>query len=239
MDSPKASIEPARQEWALYWGHFDDGLRIFEADARYYVSRLRSAIQLTRYRRLLDFGCGFGHVACELATLVPEVYVWDASEQVRHRASRRLAAFPNVRWVQLGPDDPLSTLGDLDLILVHSVVQYMSLAELRQWFVRWRDMLVPGGQLVLSDVPTPESSFVHELAALVRFSAKGGFLLRSILNAVIEVRSYRKVRRRHPLLLLSHDTIRAEADAAGFEVRFLSSNLTYRTRRISAVLTSR
>ena len=46
--------------------------------------------------------------------------------------------------------------GSLDLVVVNSLVQYLSLDELRRLLATWRAKLKPEGRLVLADVIPPD-----------------------------------------------------------------------------------
>ena len=103
-----------------------DNQQIFREQSDDYVRNLESAIELDQRARVLDFGCGFGFVAELLAPRVGELFLWDASANMRRRARVKVAGCRNIRFLDLS--DTQASRRDLrfDLILVNSVVQYMT-----------------------------------------------------------------------------------------------------------------
>lgn len=220
--------------WASYWEGLSSRHRIFAAESSEYVDRLLEAVPVPREARVLDFGCGFGHTAHALAPHVGEIAVWDAASNMRRGARLTLAETPNASYVDLS-DPATAAPACWDLILVHSVVQYLSEAELQSWLRHWRRMLVPGGRLIISDVPTPASSGVRELGEMLRFAAGRSMLLPALRDGIAEAGRYREQRATLPLTRLTMATLEGYAAAAGLSARQLPVNLSYRRGRISVV----
>src|SRR5438309_7348148 len=113
---------------------------------------------------------------------------------MRRQAQLRLAGHANVRF--LGPPGPAPWPAGLrlDLILVNSVVQYMTPDEFHGWLGRWRAMLAPEGRLVLSDLLTRAVNPLREVVELLLLSAGGRCLVSVVRNAVGELRHYMRAR---------------------------------------------
>lgn len=241
MAKPDGRTEPPRagpaDDWAAYFEEDRSFWRIFRAEAADYLQRLEAALPLDRRARVLDFGCGAGLVAAVLAPKVAELFLWDAAASMRRRARENLAGSPNVRFLDLSPRHSLPGELGFDLILVNSVAQYMAEDDLSSWLVQWRDMLAPGGRLVVSDLIPPRTRTLSEVAEIVKFSARHGLLVRALRRAPLEMARYARVRRAHPLYRTTPEEFRGRARAAGWAVEFLKRNLTYRRRRFTAVLT--
>jgi cyclopropane fatty-acyl-phospholipid synthase-like methyltransferase len=220
-------------EWSEYWEGIDEHKKVFRIEARDHVQRLLRLVPVTPATRALDFGCGFGFVACELAPYVASVALWDGAASVRRRARARTAHLGNV---ELG--DPFEPGPRYDLITVHSVVQYMTVQELRDWLERWRGLLAPGGRLVLSDLLQPDTSSVRELARYLVFALRNGFFWDAFVEGVREISRYWKARQSRPLTIVTPGKIGAWGKEAGFTVRVLADNLSYRASRRTAVLTN-
>jgi SAM-dependent methyltransferase len=227
--------ETARSGWDLYWDDLKDDQRIFEAEAVPVVVDLKLAGLLAPGARVLDFGCGFGHVAAGMAPLVGEVWLWDQSATMRTRALARAGGAGRVLAGEAPPPDGWPE-GTFDLVLVHSVVQYLTPALLEEWIGRWARLLRPGGRLLISDIPTPRSSTPSEVGELLRFAASRGFLAHAIRSGAAETLRY--ARRRSTLPLQSHDagSVAAMAVRAGLACRTLERNIGYRRRRLSLLL---
>lgn len=226
-----------------YWqSHYDSmahhaSLDLFAAEARDYFASLERAVRLEDFDRVLDFGCGLGFVSGLLATRATSLFYWDYSENMLETARSRLANIPNARAVDLslagsGPDQA----GNFDLIVVNSVIQYMSEEDLSDWLGRWKGMLSTNGVLVVSDLILPRPAFFAEVYDSLIFSAKEGFLVRTLLKNFAQYARYLKARRDAPMTRYSKERFLKFAETAGFSVTFLPENLTYRTNRYSVEL---
>ena len=60
---------------------------LFREQADEYVRNLAGTGLLPSTGRVLDFGCGFGFVARGLSSRVGDLFLWDASENMRRRAA--------------------------------------------------------------------------------------------------------------------------------------------------------
>ena len=222
-------------DWRAYWEKIEDRQEVFRAEARDHIARLRRLLALDPHTRTLDFGCGFGFAAEQLAPHVGSVTLWDGAANVRRRARARIAWLANVEMVDLSDPDTAQSSA-YDLITVHSVVQYMSQAELLAWLRRWRQMLKPTGRLVLSDLIQPGTSAVRELLDYLRFSAREGFFGDALIGGVREFGSYFGARSSRPLMQVDEARLNQWAAQTGLRVEWLPENLSYRRFRRAAVL---
>ena len=221
--------------WQGYWETLSDRQQLFREQAAEYVRNLTAAVPLHPRMRVLDFGCGFGLVADLLAPKVGELYLWDASANMRRHARRQIAGHPNVRYLDLSRGTPPLGAPALDLVLVNSVVQYMAADEFGAWLRCWRDLLAPSGRVVVSDVIPPAGGSSLEFLDLLKFSARRGFLLRALWQAVRELGDYRKTRRANPLACLSREDLTTSGRRVHLNVAFIPRNLTHFPNRITAV----
>ena len=88
---------------------------------------------------VLDYGCGEALFADRMAAQCGHLYLSDAAPLVRERLRERLRN-GNRRITILLPGRGLPALADasLDLIVVNSLLQYLSLDELRGLLKLWR-----------------------------------------------------------------------------------------------------
>ncbi len=224
--------------WEAYWEELTDRQWLFREQAAEYVRNLAATGLLHGGACVLDFGCGFGYVAQGLAPLVGQLYLWDASWNMRTRAATRLADQPQVRFLDFStaqnPDTPL-----FDLILVNSVVQYMSPELFSNWLTRWGGLLKPSGRLIISDLIPPQHRSLREILDLLRFSARRGFLFKAIWQALGEIRQYGRMRQSNPLTRIGIEELIERGAQAGLKVSFLPRNLTHFPCRITAAYTHR
>lgn len=209
--------------------------RIIAVEAGDYVRRLWVHHPLPGTARVLDFGCGFGHVADLLARRVAWVDTWDSASTMRAATESRTRSRGNVRVVDLAP--AACPPGErYDAILVNSVIQYMDRGELSQWLPRWRGMLHDDGIVVISDVPVPGNHLAGEIAGVLRFASANGILGAALADGVAEAWRYAKGRASEPLLQLTRDELELSVRPTGFSTTVLPSNLTHRQQRFTAVL---
>ena len=229
---------PHTSGWTSYWEAVTDK-RIFAIEARDHVDRLRRVVDLHPGMRVLDFGCGFGHVAQQLAPLVGHVACWDAAETMREATAARTAGPSNVTILDLSEGVPPEAAGSFDLVLATSVIQYMVPAELGRWLAHWAALLRPQGRAVISDVPYPNISAVREVVGMLRFAARHGFLLRAFRDAVLELRHYAEFRGRLDIERWTPAELDRIATGAGLVPHLLPGNLTHRTGRFTMLLEKR
>jgi SAM-dependent methyltransferase len=185
--------------------------------------------------RVLDFGCGFGFVAEMLAPHVGELFLWDASANMRRRARLNVAGRQNIRLLDLSDPKSLPDELQFELILVNSVVQYMNLEEFSAWLLRWRSMLAPGGRIVVSDLIPPNYPALRDVPDLLSFSARRGFLVCAVWQALREIGRYWKVRRFRPLSRIGLEELSKLGKDAGLAASYLPVNLTHFRTRLTAV----
>lgn len=223
--------------WRPYWESLSDRCQLFREQAKEYVGRLESALPPGSHARVLDFGCGFGFVAAMLAPRVGQIFLWDASTNMRQRARVNVAGQPNIRFIDLS--DPRAVASELrfDLILVNSVAQYMTRDDFSAWLVLWRDMLAPKGRVVVSDLIPPTYPASSDIVDLLRFSARRRVLARAIWQLFGDLWRYWRVRTACPLTRIGREELSRLGQTAGFVVSFLPRNLTHFTKRSTAVFT--
>ena len=223
-------------DWNAYWEEISDDQEVFRAEARDHVARLRRLVRPAADARVLDFGCGFGFAAEQLAPHVGSVALWDGSSSVRRRARMRVAHLPNIEFVDLSRVDASLPAERFDLITVHSVLQYMSEDEIAHWLRTWRRMLNPGGRLVLSDLIQPGTSAIRELLDYLQFAATSGFFIDAFIGGLKEFAHYFKARNSRPLTFVTPGRLDEWGRVAGFNVYWLPENTCYRRFRRAAVL---
>ena len=143
---------------------------------------------------VLDHGSGEALAAERVAGRCGKLCLLDAAPLVRERLKSRHLNNPKI--AVLAPED-LDGLDDrsLDLVVVNSLLQYLSLDELRGLLKTWRAKLKAGGRLVLADVIPHDVSPVTDAHALLSFAWSGGFLKAAVVSlARTALSDYRKVR---------------------------------------------
>jgi SAM-dependent methyltransferase len=128
--SSELSAQYERQE---RWRHWDEAL---------------ACLPLKAGQRILDLGCGVGHVAARFHRLGAQVIGIDANEELLEAARTR---HPDVRFERLDLAELTpASFGHVDGVWASFVVAYVS--NLESAVTRWSDCVVPGGWLALVEV---------------------------------------------------------------------------------------
>jgi cyclopropane fatty-acyl-phospholipid synthase-like methyltransferase len=224
-----------RTDWIAYWDNLPPGRLLLSPESEEYVRNLTVIFPITSQTRILDFGCGYGTIAERLARIGAKVDLWDAAPTMLRSAAQRLTGLPNIHEIHL-TDSGSTERGPFDLILVNSVIQYMTATELHDWLRRWRPMLADGGRIVLSDLIPPDHSTLGDIVSLFRFGVRRGYLFRAMRGIWKERPRYHAAATQRPLLHVDRAALTADARNLGYSVRFLPRNLTHFSGRTTAVL---
>lgn len=143
---------------------------------------------------VLDYGCGEALYAEDVSRLCARLVCSDAAPAVREKLAQRVAAMPTI-VVQSSEQTEALESGCFDLIVVNSLLQYLTLDQLSQLLSLWHRLLKPQGRLVIADVIPPDVSPVTDVTALLSFAFKGGFVGAALAGlAKTALSDYRKLR---------------------------------------------
>jgi SAM-dependent methyltransferase len=183
--------------------------------------------------RVLDYGSGEALHADLVAVACGELLLCEGAPQLRARVAERFAGNAKIRVV--GPDE-VARLPDhsLDLIVLHSVAQYLTAAEADALFAMFHRLLQSGGALVVSDVIPPQVPAVTDALALLRFGAANGFLL-AALSGLVRTRlsDYWRLRSQLGLTRYTETAMIEKLAAAGFAARRTAENIGHNQARMA------
>jgi SAM-dependent methyltransferase len=183
----------------------------------------------------MDYGCGEALHADRIAAKAGRLILCEAAPAVREHLAARFAA---VRNIEVRSPEEVAALpdGSLDLIVMHSVAQYLSPAETNALFAQFRRLLKSGGLFVLGDVIPPQVSPIADAAALLRFAAAKGFLIGAFIGLVRTTFSdYPKLRAKLGLTLYEESAMRQKLETAGFIVQREEKNIGHSRARMTFV----
>jgi len=124
----------------------------------------------------------------------------------------------------------------VDLVVMNSVAQYMTPEELDAAFAVVRRILKPSGRFVLGDILRPEVGMLRDVAALLQFAAKNGFLKDALIGLISTALSdYRELRSRVGLQRYSEDEIKEKLAKAGFAASLALRNIGHNPWRMTFV----
>lgn len=112
-----------------------------------------------RRRSAVDVGCGRGELAAALSPQFETVRAMDADEQMVRCASSRCAGLDNVEVAHEGFDD---LRGQYDLVTMICVLHHLEVAKALR---RFRELVAPGGRLLVVGLAEPRSVADHAWAA--------------------------------------------------------------------------
>jgi SAM-dependent methyltransferase len=184
---------------------------------------------------VLDYGCGEALSANRVAAKCARLYLCDAAPLVRERLNER---FRNeVRITVLAPEE-IEGIEDstLDLVVANSLLQYLSLDELRSLLVTWRAKLRPEGRLVLADVIPHDVNPLTDARALLSFAWNGGFVTKALLGlARTALSDYRRIRDELGLSQYNEAEMLEILQEAGFSSERQRQNMGHNQARMTFV----
>ena len=222
-------------DWRSFW----DGEHSIYVNARHKDVHYREiADQIAAFvpgpqARVLDYGCGEALHADRVAAVAAEVLLCESAASVRTAMTKRFAG--NARIKVCAPDD-LAARPDrsLDLIVANSVLQYLTRAELEALLALWRRLLAPGGALIVADVIPPDVGAISDVAALLRYAGRNGFLLAALLGLLrTAVSPYRKLRNQLGIAQYTEAEFMQRMVAAGFAAERLARNMEHNPARMT------
>lgn len=182
---------------------------------------------------VLDYGCGEALHADRIAAVSGRLILCDAAPNVR---SALAARFASVRNIEVRSPEEAAALpeGSLDLVVMHSVAQYLGRAEADALFGLFRRLLKPGGLFVLGDAIPPHVSPIADAAALLRFAAANGFLIDAFIGLVRTAFSdYPKLRAKLGLTLYEESAMLEKLQAGGFTALRAPKNIGHSQARMT------
>jgi SAM-dependent methyltransferase len=225
------------------WIDFYDSAHTIYVNARHRdVHFLTIAEDLARYVArtrpgaiVLDYGCGEALHADIVAAQAGRLILVEPAPGVRARLAARFGANPRIEVC--GPER-LAALPDhsVDLVVMHSVAQYLTAQELDAVLALFRRLLSPTGSLVLGDVIRPTTSALADALALLRFGARHGFFFAALVGLGRTVLSpYWRLRSALGLTRYDEATIAAKLAAAGLSAERAPANIGHNGARMTFV----
>jgi ubiquinone/menaquinone biosynthesis C-methylase UbiE len=182
---------------------------------------------------VLDYACGEALSAAKVADACSRLILAEPAPGVRERLTARFAANGKIQVCSL---DQLSALppASVDLAIMNSVAQYMTVDELDQAFAMVRRLLRPNGKLVVGDILQPDIGMAADVVALLRFARRHGFLRDALVGLVRTALSdYRSLRNKVGLQRYSAADMVAKLAAAGFRASRVPVNIGHNASRMT------
>jgi len=223
------------KDWVAY---YDSNHSIY-VNARHrdvHYARLADAIVSyvpTRSAAVLDYGCGEALHADRVAVAAGQLTLAEAGPAVRNRLIERFKENPKITVIST---DAVAEMPpqSFDMVILHSVSQYLTHQEFDLTVALFHRLLQPDGLLVVGDVVPPDASAVSDSWALLRFGWQDGFLCAAILGLIRTFFSdYWRLRTKVGLTRYSEQKVAGKLAAAGFATVRAPSNLGHLASRMT------
>ncbi len=223
----------------------DDWIDYYDSTHTIYVSRRHRDLHFSLIARdiisyinspdatVLDYSCGEALSAAEVAQACGKLILAEPAPGVRGRLIARFAPNTKIRVRSL---EDLRKMQErsVDLVVMNSVAQYMTPAELDTALAVIHRLLKPTGRLVLGDILRPEVGMLRDVIALLRFAASHGFLRDALIGLISTALSdYRQLRSRIGLQRYSETEITARLRHAGFTASLAAANIGHNPWRMT------
>ena len=206
--------------------HRDVHYRKIADDIRALVQKPSAAV--------LDYGCGEATSAELLAAACGRLAMVEAAPNVRAALSARYAGNPKI--AVLTPEQAAAQpAGSFELIVMHSVAQYLNAAELDRLLAVFRKLLKPSGLLIVGDIVPPRLAAAAAAAlALLRFGAANGFFYAAVGGLMrIFVSDYLRLKKTVGLSHYEEAAMLEKLKRAGFSVTRAPRNIGHNPWRMT------
>jgi SAM-dependent methyltransferase len=223
--------------WLAFW----DGSHSIYVNARHkdvhyqLIAKQLAALVPGPQARVLDYGSGEALHADLVAACAGQLLLCEGAPRVRAGLATRFAGNPKIRAV--APED-VAQLPEhaLDLIVLHSVAQYLTPDAADALLAQFRRLLKPDGTLVVSDVIPTHVPAATDAVALLRFGAGHGFFAAAVAGLVRTVLSdYWRLRSHLGLTRYDETALMKKLAAAGFTARRASRNIGHNQARMAFI----
>jgi SAM-dependent methyltransferase len=205
--------------------HRDVHYRAIAQDIRAYVPSPTAQV--------LDYGCGESTSADLIAAACGHLALVEAAPNVRASLAARYAGNDKISVVT--PEQAAArAAGSLNLIVMHSVAQYLATAEFDRLVAIFRILLKPDGLLIIGDIVSPKFAAPAAALALLRFGAAEGFFWAAVGGLIrIFLSDYFRLRKSHGLSHYSQAAMLERLTKAGFVAQRAARNIGHNQWRMT------
>jgi ubiquinone/menaquinone biosynthesis C-methylase UbiE len=223
-----------------------DWITFFDSDHALYVNARHKAVHaavtgagmiehIGQSDRVLDYGCGEAAYAETLSRKAGQLTLCEAAPNLRERLRKRVA---RERTITVLSPEEVAALPErsFEVVIMHSVSQYLSPAQLDTLLAQFRRLLQPGGRLVIGDVVRPDIPAWQDALALLRFGWREGFFLAALGGLFRTAFSdYSKLRKDTGLTRYDEREMAAKLERAGFRAARAPRNIGHLQTRMTFV----
>jgi SAM-dependent methyltransferase len=205
--------------------HRDVHYRTIATDIRAYVPSPTANV--------LDYGCGEASSAGLVAAASGHLTLVEAAPNVRASLKARYETNPKISV--LTPDEAAAKpAASFDLIVMHSVAQYLSAAEIDRVLKIFRRLLKPDGLVIVGDIVPARFAAPYAALALLRFGLANGFFFAAVGGLMrIFVSDYLRLKKMVGLSHYDEAQMLAKLKAAGYAAQRAPRNIGHNQQRMT------
>ena len=223
-------------DWIAFW----DSEHSIYVNARHRDVHYRTIAQDMRTHlpagaTVLDYGCGEALHAELIAGSAKALILCEAAPKVRAALARRFAGDAKIKVCAPGEIGALPARS-IDVVVLHSVAQYLTPQELDTLLATFHRLLSDKGLLINGDVIPPHVSALGDAIALLRFAAANGFLGAALVGLLRTLLSdYWRLRSHLGLTRYGETAMTAKLANGGFSARRAAKNIGHNPARMTFI----
>ena len=182
---------------------------------------------------VLDYGCGEANSADLVAEAASHLTLVEAAPNVRASLTARYAGNPKISVMT--PDEAAAREpGSFDLIVMHSVAQYLTAAELDKQLAAFHRLVKPDGLVIVGDVVPPSFAAPAAALSLLRCGAANGFFWAAVGGLIrILLSDYFQLKKTHGLSHYTEAAMLERLKAGGFSAKRGERNIGHNQWRMT------
>jgi ubiquinone/menaquinone biosynthesis C-methylase UbiE len=182
---------------------------------------------------VLDYGCGEATSAPLVADAAGALLLIEAAPNVRASLTARYDNHPKIA-VASAEDARELPDQSFDLVVMHSVAQYLTEVELTRLLSLFRRVVKPDGLVIIGDIVPPHWAAPAAAFALLRFAAANGFFWAAAFGLVrIFVSDYLRLKKTVGLSHYTEAAMMQKLRAAGFRAERARNNIGHNPWRMT------
>jgi SAM-dependent methyltransferase len=182
---------------------------------------------------VLDYGCGEATSADLVAAACAQLMLVEAAPNARAALTITYAGDPKIAAITPEQAGALPA-GSFDLIVMHSVAQYLSVAELDRLLAVFRKLLKPDGLFVVGDIVPPRLAATAAAWSLLKCGAANGFFWAAVGGLLrIFVSDYLRLKKTVGLSHYEQHAMLEKLKAAGFSASRAPRNIGHNQWRMT------
>ena len=182
---------------------------------------------------VMDYGCGEATSADHLAAACGHLTMVEAAPNVLAALKARYG--DNRKISVITPEEAKAKPASaFDLIVLHSVAQYLSAEELDGLLAQFRRLLKPNGLLIVGDIVPPRHAAPEAALSLLHFASREGFLVAAVRGLIrILVSDYLRLKSKVGLSHYTQAAMLGKLRTAGYEATRAARNIGHNQWRMT------